>query len=358
MPATSSNESSAAEEQPAKQPRLKTKPLGEEYQDGEKNSTAQKVTVKGQEMEVHEKDWLRKKTDAEQAQKGEEVATDESWRAVSATTQYMNEEQREEHRMHLRPGYDATGAENMRLSGPEVKKGADHLFVMDGEGQVFVKESKAALAQEEDTTGRKVHVHHSSFLAGEAVAGAGELKVDSLGFVNEVSDRSGHYQPGEEESRQTLDELENQGVNLDNVKFSMNRGEGRTTGMANEFRQGGEKVFQARHTLADEIKHMGESVKEQLDRDANRRATRVRKTGEYLKSGMDHLEITQAAAEHAEKDAKKLKREFKSELADQLDDQKRIATAKKNDSVRSALGKTPEKKGAQPSQYSVPTRVR
>ncbi|MBE2282889.1 MAG: hypothetical protein IAE77_05450 [Prosthecobacter sp.] len=337
---------------PEKQSRLKTKPMGQEYQEGEKNSAAQKVNVKGQEVEAHEKDWLRKKTDANRAQQGQEPATDESWREGSATTQYMNEEQREEHRMHLRPGRDATGAENMRLSGPEVKKGAEHIFAMDGEGQVFIKESQAATSQT-DSTGRQVHVHHSSFLAGEKVAGAGELIVDKQGFINEVSDRSGHYQPGEAESKQALDELEKQGVNMDNVKFSMNRGEGKTTGMANEFRQGGEKVFKARRTMTDEIKHMGESVKEKLDHDASRRATRVRKAGEYLKDGRDHLEITQAAAEHAEKDAKKLKREFKTELGDQLDDQQRIARAKKAESVRSALGNPAGNKPAPPAQYSV-----
>ena len=140
-----------------------------------------------------------------------------------------------------------------------VEAGGEHIFVMDGEGGIYAKEAQAALSQRDDA-GRGVHVHHSSFLAGEDVAGAGELRVGDDGFLKGVTDRSGHYKPGERQTSQTLAELENKGVNLDNVQFTMDRGEEKVSGMAKEYQQGGEKTFKARHTLADELKERGATV--------------------------------------------------------------------------------------------------
>lgn len=334
---------------------LEMKPLAQAYQEGEKDTAAESVTIDGEEVQVHEKDWLRHKTDAKRAAEGKSPVTDEVWRANVATTQYMNEAQREEHRMHFRPGHDETGAENMRVSGGSLQKGGNHIFVMDGEGQVFAKEGQAALDQKDDT-GRSVHVHHSSFLAGEAVAGAGEVKVDNQGFIKEVTDRSGHYLPGEQQTQQTLEELENKGVNLDNVKFTMDRGEEKTTGMANEFRKGGEKVFKARHTVADEIKKRGESVKEALDHDAGRRATRVRKVGEHLGNGRQYDEISRAAAQHAKKDEQHVGGEVKAGMKDQLGGKSRSHKAAKT--IRAALQKPGDGDPSAPPKHAIRRGVR
>ncbi len=238
--------------------------------------------------------------------------------------------------MSFRAGQDATGAANMKVGGDSLKKGGEHIFVMDGEGQLFAKEAQQALNQKDDT-GRGVHVHHSSFLAGEAVAGAGEMKIDQQGFVKEVTDRSGHYKPGEAQTTQTLGELENKGVNLNNVKFTMDRGADKTTGMAKEYQQGGEQTFKARHTMADELKERGQSVREMLDKDADRRATRVRKAGEYLKDGMDYDKVSPAAQAHAAKDAEALGSKFDEALGDQLAEQKEDLAEVKA-SVRDSLG--------------------
>lgn len=334
----------AAQDDPAtqefQQGRFQMKPLGKAYQDGEKNNAAKTVQVGGQDIQVHEKDWLRKQTDENRAAKGQAPVTDEVWEDNVATTQYMDDAQRQDHQMHLRPGVDATGAENMRLSGESLQKGGEHIFVMDGEGQVFAKEGQAALSQM-DETARGVHVHHSSFLAGEAVAGAGEMTVDKQGFISGITDRSGHYKPGEQQSTQTLDELEKQGVNLDNVRFTVDRGEDKTKGMANEFRQGGEEVFKARHNVADELKQRGQSVREKLDSDAKRRATRVEKAGEHIQNGVAYGDVSQAAQEHAAKDAAKLKGEVKTEINDQLIQQ--LDDKQQASNVRKALGKDKDK---------------
>jgi len=348
LPDSPSAGQAAAQDDPAtqefQQGRFQMKPLGKAYQDGEKNTAAKTVQMDGQDIQVHEKDWLRKQTDADRASKGQAPVTDEVWEDNVATTQYMDDAQRQDHQMHLRPGVDATGAENMRLSGESLQKGGEHIFVMDGEGQVFAKEGQAALNQMDDTA-RGVHVHHSSFLAGEAVAGAGEMKVDKQGFINEITDRSGHYKPGENQTTQTLNELENQGVNLNNVKFTMDRGEDKTKGMANEYRQGGEEVFKARHNVADEIKQRGQSVREKLDSDAKRRATRVEKAGEHLENGVAYADVSKGAQEHAAKDAAKLEGGVKAGINKQLNQQ--LDDKQKTSDVRKALGKDKDKAPAQ-----------
>lgn len=316
--------------------RFEMKPLGEDYQKGEKNTTAQTVKMAGQNVEVHEKDWLRQQADAKRAAEGKEAVSDEVWKAHVATTQYMDDQQRAEHQMSFQAEQDATGAENVRVSGDSLREGGEHIFVMDGEGQLFAKEAQQALNQKDDT-GRGVHVHHSSFLAGEAVAGAGEMKIDQQGFVKEVTDRSGHYKPGEAQTTQTLEELGNKGVNLNNVKFTMDRGDDKTTGMAKEYQQGGEQTFKARHTMADELKERGQSVREILDKDADRRATRVRKAGEHLEAGLEYDKVSPAAQAHAAKDAAALGSKVDEALGDQLAEQKEDLAEVKT-SVRDSLG--------------------
>lgn len=324
--------------------RFAMKPLGEHYQDGEKNNAAQTVQMDGQDIEVHEKDWLREMSNQDRASRGQAPLTDEVWKEHVATTQYMNDQQRADHQLHFRPGQDATGAENMRVSGGSLEKGGEHIFVMDGEGQIFAKEGQAALNQQDDT-GRGVHVHHSSFLAGEDIAGAGEMKIDRQGFVKEVTDRSGHYKPGEAQTTQTLNELEAKGVNLDNVKFTMDRGAEKTGGMAKEYQQAGEQTFKARHNVADQIKAQGQNVRAALDKDADRRATRVRKAGEHVAAGVDAGEVSQGAQAHAAKDAATLQAGFQGLLKEQLPGVKPASAP----SVRDQIGKNLSQKAAAPS---------
>lgn len=58
--------------------------------------------------------------------------------------------------------------------------------------------------------------HHSSFLAGEAVASAGELKV-TKGVISEITRKSGHYQPSKNINNQLLKHLEKEGVDVENI---------------------------------------------------------------------------------------------------------------------------------------------
>lgn len=115
-------------------------------------------------------------------------------------------------------------------------------FVIAPDGQVFA-ENQADMHQLIDHTSVNATTHHSSFLSGAEVGGAGELKVDARGQLKEFTDRSGHYKPESEHTVDTLLELEGRGVDLDRVKFTRDRStpgttDNQVTGMANEFLQG------------------------------------------------------------------------------------------------------------------------
>lgn len=322
---------------------FKMKSMGQEFIDGEKNQPGRQVESDGRSVEVREKEWLRQKTNEDRAARGLEPISPERWEEEKiANTEYMGTERAAQHQVGFEEGVDANGQSNAKLTGESVRGDGKHIFVMDGEGEVFAKEVKEAHAQK-DQTDRGVHVHHSSFKSGEAVAGAGEISVDDQGFVKEVTDRSGHYRPGEEQTAQTLEHLEQaKGVNLDNTKFTRDRSDekkvDKTTGMAREYLQGqvsqeeidhrqakieggadikakpegqAEQTFVNRHNVANELKQQTSSVRATLDKDAERRATRVRKTGEHLEAGMKYEKVSPAAQAHAAKDETKLKSEYK-----------------------------------------------
>jgi hypothetical protein len=80
------------------------------------------------------------------------------------------------------------------------------IYVMDAQGRLFAAQHKVGL------------FHHSSFLAGGVVAGAGEIKVAG-GKVEGITNKSGHYTPTTAEMLQVFAELSNRGVDLGTVGY-------------------------------------------------------------------------------------------------------------------------------------------
>jgi hypothetical protein len=80
------------------------------------------------------------------------------------------------------------------------------IFVMDSSGRFFAAQHKVGL------------FHHSSFLAGGNVAGAGEIKIEG-GRIKGITNKSGHYLPTAEEMTQVFAELESNGVDLATVDY-------------------------------------------------------------------------------------------------------------------------------------------
>ncbi len=60
------------------------------------------------------------------------------------------------------------------------------------------------------------HIHHSSFNGGQAVEGAGDIAVRE-GFVQRISNTSGHYEPGVQSNYQAVQALGQMGANLDST---------------------------------------------------------------------------------------------------------------------------------------------
>ncbi len=310
-PSDQDQENPSQGQEPGKKPFV-LKEMGQEYIDHEKNAEASTVIIDDEEVSVRQKEWQRQQVNNSRIGTDKPQLSPEEWKAhdEAETTQYLNESQAERRRVEFSPAKDATGAANVVLTQQgwandpddlqELAEDKQHIFVMDKDGELFAQNMESAVDKDDDEF-RNSRVHHSSFTAGEAVAGAGELKVDKQGVLKEISDRSGHYKPGEEQTKQTLEHLEQaKGVNLNNVKFTLDRGakpEEKIGGMAKEFLQGQvtpeealhraskgldqvegamEQTFKARHAVAEAIKQKGaENPKlETWDREAEERLER------------------------------------------------------------------------------------
>jgi len=83
------------------------------------------------------------------------------------------------------------------------------IYAMSPDGQIYAGEHKGA------------QFHHSSFLAGGDVAGAGEFRTTNDGTLKEITTKSGHYKPTVAQLAQTLRELQGQ-MSLDGVVLKLN----------------------------------------------------------------------------------------------------------------------------------------
>ena len=101
------------------------------------------------------------------------------------------------------------------------------IFVMSADGRFYSTSHKIGL------------FHHSSFLAGGAVAGAGEMKVEG-GTLKYITNKSGHYWPGDRELVQTLMALKRASVDVSAVVLGQLLPSG---GMKNPYPGGAEQFL-------------------------------------------------------------------------------------------------------------------
>jgi len=126
-------------------------------------------------------------------------------RAFRTPVQYMDEAQREAHRLVVGADgklYRASDGQPFDTAGGTTAWSGNGraIFVMDGHGNLY-----ASLDQ------RVGHTHHSSFLGGQPVAGAGEIEVQG-GTLVAMTDQSGHYHPAAETNDLALQNLRDQGL--------------------------------------------------------------------------------------------------------------------------------------------------
>ena len=129
---------------------------------------------------------------------------------MSGGVRYLAERDREPFRLFVRDGklhsardgglFDTAGGYTVRSGGPGTA-----IFVMDVQGNLYAS-TRQSVGQ----------FHHSSFLAGAPVAGAGELVITS-GVLIEITDRSGHYRLTPDFLARVLAQLSSQGVDMTRV---------------------------------------------------------------------------------------------------------------------------------------------
>lgn len=134
--------------------------------------------------------------------------TDPSRAFYPQTVNYMTPEVRERHRLfvdgdgNLRSAQDGSLFDTSNAATAWSGNGRA-IFVMDGDGNLY-----ASLNQQVG------HTHHSSFLGGQPVVGAGEIEVRQ-GRMVAMTDQSGHYQPLPHMNDRVLESMRGQGLRTD-----------------------------------------------------------------------------------------------------------------------------------------------
>ena len=132
-----------------------------------------------------------------------------TWHGEPSRVRYLDATEREAYLITVRDGklYDASGGAFDTAAATSLHRGgsARAIFVMDGEGNIY--------ASMHHSYGR---FHHSSLVAGEPVAAAGEITVEN-GVLTAISRKSGHYRPSEALLDQVLELLKRRGVRTDHL---------------------------------------------------------------------------------------------------------------------------------------------
>ncbi len=144
-------------------------------------------------------------TPIQPAFRGENLPGNDRW--GGRQVKYLTDVERQQFRLTARDGllHDSQGnlfdtSSAYTLWTPS---GGRAIFAMDQHGNIY---------------SAPFHIlgefHHSSFLAGEPVAGAGELAANQ-GRVLLISDHSTHYRPARKFTQQVVDSLRRRGVAVD-----------------------------------------------------------------------------------------------------------------------------------------------
>ena len=122
---------------------------------------------------------------------------------------YLDDAGRQQHQLFIKDGklFDSEGNPFDTSLGRSAHQGGEGraIFVMDRDGNLYASNYHGV-----------GEFHHSSFLGGRPVAGAGELGVKDGKLVT-LTDQSGHYKPGPEFTGQVVDRLKGGGITPENV---------------------------------------------------------------------------------------------------------------------------------------------
>jgi hypothetical protein len=141
--------------------------------------------------------------------RGEDDPTNPNRAFYPRTVHYMSPRELETHRVVVADGDLHWASDGARLdtAGAQTFHSGDGraMYVMDENGNLYVSLRQVPGA-----------LHHSSFLGGAPVAGAGELVVRD-GDVTIISRKSGHYQPTAAQQQAVVDALAEQGLDVSRI---------------------------------------------------------------------------------------------------------------------------------------------
>ena len=136
---------------------------------------------------------------------------EETGKVWGTKVRYLDDAERKQYKLTVKQGrlFDAAGNPFDTSDASSVFAGGrgKAIFVMDEHGSIFASKTQSV--------GK---FHHSSFLSGKPVAGAGELSAKN-GYIDTITRRSGHYQPTQEHMSQVVSQLRSGGVNVDAIKI-------------------------------------------------------------------------------------------------------------------------------------------
>lgn len=123
---------------------------------------------------------------------------------------YYSLAERQQFKLEFRDGKVMQAGRTLpHVSQNDSRTERDYIYSMDTEGNIYVKEASPALV---------CKFHHSSFVAGAPVAGAGQMKIKD-GRVTFIDNFSGHYHPPDELLDQVLAVLRENKVEVEQIRY-------------------------------------------------------------------------------------------------------------------------------------------
>lgn len=124
---------------------------------------------------------------------------------------YLSEEERQEYKLKIVDGVAHLNGSQLPHLHPEEdpKTEREYIFAMDADGQIYIIENSPLTA---------CRFHHSSFVGGGPVAGAGHITIRD-GRIISVNNFSGHYHPPDKLLDQVLSVLKEKNVKVKRIEY-------------------------------------------------------------------------------------------------------------------------------------------
>jgi hypothetical protein len=126
----------------------------------------------------------------------------------------LSEEEKKDYQCSVIP--IGTRARLLRHGSQDPLSEGQYLYVLGSDRHLYVGQEKEWVDEE----GTTWYFKHMALSGGKGIQTAGELQVDSEGFIIETAPKSGHYRPNEQAALRFSSFLETKGVDLQTIHFA------------------------------------------------------------------------------------------------------------------------------------------